>query len=157
MSTANRTPLPSLSPPSTSTTTTTTNGLSFRRVVQVTLLLLLMMQIWHLYHTFSATNNNNNNELHGARMTTAIETTNSSSLVWNYDMNRSTIRKFLNSINKKHKSTHNKTLTPFRIELSDREYKGGWHDPPFVIEKYKLIFLARPKSDVPIGICSLCA
>ena len=109
---------------------------------------------------FFATDNSEE-ALHGSRMTTAIDTTNSSFLVWNF-INQSSVRfederrepkanmtspvinNPLNS-NKKHKNRHNQTLTAFRIELSDPEYKGGWHDPPFVIEKYKLLFFSTAK------------
>ena len=149
MSTANRTPLPSFLPPY-SPTTTTTNGPSFRRAVKVVFLLLLLVQIHYLYQNFFP--NKSKKALHGTRMTTPVSTTNSSSLN-RFEEERGepkanttspAIQKPLNST-KKHKSTHNQTLTPFRIELSDREYKGGWHDPPFVIEKYRLLFFSTAK------------
>ena len=81
------TPLASLSPPHSPTTTTTTNGPSFRRAVKVALLLLLLVQTHYLYQNFVP--NKNEKALHGARMTTVMDLSDSSSLAWNYNINQS--------------------------------------------------------------------
>ena len=132
-------------------------------MVQGVLLLLLLVQTHYVYQNFVP--NNSEKALHGARMATPVDTTNLTSLVGNYHIARSSlglkeeervqpkanttspvIDKLLNSDTKFNHT--NQTLTPFRIQFSDQEYKSKRRQktfPTIVIEKYKLLFFSSPK------------
>ena len=115
-----------------------TNGPSFRRVVRVTLVLLVLSQIRYLHRNFFP-NNNNNKQLHDVHKTTPMAINQGS-----HGLKDEKVQRIV-SCTMSHNSTNQTTPPSFCIDPRDPEYTGPNHMPPYVLERYKLLFFTTAK------------